>query len=351
LAQLLHKFSGAMDYEAREGESLDALVLRLQGLLQERDARIQKQDARIVELLADRGVADDIVGPDAHEDAEVPNGDAPNKDLTPTSVPKFPSAPTRSISRVSQDDGAIHRVFSTASALTSSAMSMHVVNTFLTVTKQRARNRRNQRIASAPPSLGPLLIEQLGLLELPADDTAPLKSQSLGVGQYDDRLPLPRQASQAQQSQSLSFGQCDDRPAFSGPESQDDVLTRLASGLESIGLSSVASGLESQGTEILLPELPERKGDGQRKNLDGVVSISAVAEMQASGIPSIGSLLHAEGRCVACAFARGHKRKCSFGFACDRCHLPHEGLSRKDLRKWNRANILNEQAPAQNASR
>jgi hypothetical protein len=99
-------------------------------------------------------------------------------------------------------------------------------------------------------------------------------------------------------------------------------------------LLSSASDWESHGTDIIVDTcMPNAMGQC------GFSNITTLLALRARRIPSLGSLLHAEGRCASCDFNKHSRLQCRYGFACDRCHLPHKGISRKALRKRNSSNI------------
>jgi hypothetical protein len=116
-------------------------------------------------------------------------------------------------------------------------------------------------------------------------------------------------AEHVESDQQLS--RCDYRDRAKSSSDGDDTLT------------SSASNMESSGTDIIAS-----------------LNMSTMLALRATGMPSLGSLLHDENRCVACGFGISHsKQKCKLGFSCNRCHLSHGGLSRSDLHKRNCLNI------------
>lgn len=82
---------------------------------------------------------------------------------------------------------------------------------------------------------------------------------------------------------------------------------------------------------------PEKVAGGQVITIatcEGKVGLQDFLQLQRSGMPSIGSLCHHEGRCAtACWFENqrqhGRLKKCSVGIMCERCHFDHPFVKRK----------------------
>eukprot|EP00928_Gymnodinium_smaydae_P089518 TRINITY_DN73479_c0_g1_i1.p1 TRINITY_DN73479_c0_g1~~TRINITY_DN73479_c0_g1_i1.p1 ORF type:complete len:201 (+),score=13.70 TRINITY_DN73479_c0_g1_i1:32-604(+) len=100
-------------------------------------------------------------------------------------------------------------------------------------------------------------------------------------------------------------------------------------------VSRLRDAVSSEGSSLLDARLETR---GDRAVLEASISHSFGCVQARRPVPSLGSVWHAEGRCLPCKYFLQNSG-CKDGMSCAFCHLEHRGLSQGQAQKYFREHV------------